>query len=44
MNKIDDGIIEPSSVISSYATTVKQVSIQNNIKDVNTGSYCSKEC
>jgi len=45
MNKIENGIIEPSSVVSSYASTVKKVDLGNN-QDLNKNeSYCQNiEC
>jgi hypothetical protein len=32
INKIENGIIEPSSVISSYASTVKNVNLASSIE------------
>lgn len=33
LNKIESGIIMPSSVMSSYANTIKQVSISNEVEE-----------
>jgi hypothetical protein len=45
MNKIENGIIEPSSVISSYANTVKNLSnITSNEKKKEEEFKCYANC
>ena len=45
MNKIEYGIIEPSSVVSSYASTVKQVNLNSANQESKSESYCQNiEC
>lgn len=45
MNKIENGIIEPSSVVSSYASVVKKVDLTNTNQDSKSDSYCQNiEC
>ena len=45
MNKIENGIIEPSSVVSSYAIHAKKIDISNNNEISKSESSCQKfEC
>ena len=45
INKIENGIIESSSVVSSYASTIRQVSLTNSNQDLKSDSYCQNiEC
>lgn len=45
MNKIENGIIEPSSVVSSYASHAKKIDILNNSENNKSESSCQKlEC
>jgi len=46
MNKIENGIIEPSSVVSSYASHAKKIDVLNNNNDNSKSeSSCQKfEC
>ena len=43
INKIENGIIMPSTVLSSYASAAKKIEISS---DINTkkGSFCSDNC
>jgi hypothetical protein len=45
INKIENGIIMPSSVVSSYANTVKQVTLSNNTsEDKEISGGCLDSC
>lgn len=45
MNKIENGIIEPSSVVSSYASHTKKIDILNTNESSKSESSCQKfEC
>lgn len=46
MNKIENGIIEPNSVVSSYASHSKKIDIlNNNNENIKSASYCQNiEC
>ena len=45
MNKIENGIIEPSSVVSSYASHAKKIDVLNSNDNDKSESSCQKfEC